>query len=164
MARRVDRPRKLRAPARRPPLTREFSAGGLVYRRGANGLEVLLAGRRIAPEGPLLWIIPKGHLEPGESAEAAALREVREETGIDAVLERPLGEITYHFGRRDSGGDPERVFKRVRFFLMRARGGRFSDRDAEMDEVRWVPLAAAAGTLAYENERALVRRAGTLLR
>jgi len=162
MARRVDRPRKLTAPATRPPLEREFSAGGLVYRRRSGGCEVVLAGRRHAQSGELVWTIPKGHLEPGETSEVAARREVQEETGIEATVEDRLGDVTYWFARRDEGR-PVRIFKRVRFFLMRATGGRFADRDAEMDAVRWIPLAEAERTLAFENERALVRRAVEML-
>jgi len=163
MARRVDQPRKLKEPAARPPLEREFSAGGLVYRRRAAGCEVVLAGRRHARSRKIVWTIPKGHLEPGESSEAAALREVREETGIEAMVEDRLGDVTYWFARQDEDGRAVRIFKRVRFFLMRATGGRFADRDAEMDDVRWFPVADAERTVGYENERALVRRAAELL-
>ncbi len=163
MARRVDRPQKLKAPATRPPLEREFSAGGLVYRRRGEGYEVVLAARRHATTGELVWGIPKGHLEKGETSEAAAVREVREETGIVGEVEQALGDVTYWFARRDEAGKPMRVFKRVRFFLMRASGGRFADRDDEMDAVRWCPLEEAARVAAYENERTLVRRAGELL-
>jgi 8-oxo-dGTP pyrophosphatase MutT (NUDIX family) len=163
MARRVDRPRKLKDPAVRPPLEREFSAGGLVYRGRGDACEVLLAARRHPTTGKLVWGIPKGHLEAGESSEAAAIREVREETGIVGEIEQPLGDVTYWFARRDEASKTVRVFKRVRFFLMRARGGQFADRDAEMEAVRWFSLAEAERTAAYENERALVRRASALL-
>ncbi len=163
MARRVDRPRKLKEPATRPPLEREFSAGGLVYRRRAGECEVVLAGRKHAQTGELVWTIPKGHLEPGESSEDAAVREVREETGIEARVEERLGDVTYWFARRDEHGKPVRIFKRVRFFFMRATGGRFADRDEEMDAVQWFPLDEAERTVSFENERALVRRAGEVL-
>jgi 8-oxo-dGTP pyrophosphatase MutT (NUDIX family) len=163
MARRVDRPRKLSAAAVRPPLEREFSAGGLVYRRRAGGVEVILAARRHAQSQKLVWTIPKGHVEAGESSEEAALREVREETGIAAEVDAKLGDVTYWFARRDDRGEPVRIFKRVRFFLMRAVGGRFADRDAEMDAVRWFDLDEAVVTAAFENERALVRRAAEVL-
>ncbi|HJQ84409.1 MAG TPA: NUDIX hydrolase [Candidatus Binatia bacterium] len=163
MARRVDEPRKLTAPARRPPLEREFSAGGLVYRRRAGACEVVLAGRRHAQTGNMVWTIPKGHLEAGESSADAAVREVREETGIVAEVDGPLGDVTYWFARRDERGQPVRVFKRVRFFLMRATGGRFADRDAEMDAVRWYPLDEAERTVSFANERALLARAAALL-
>ena len=164
MARPVDRPRRLKAPAARPPLEREFSAGGLVHRTRGAAHELLLAARRHATTGKLVWGIPKGHLEAGESSEQAAVREVREETGIEADVEQPLGDVTYCFARRDDDGRPVRIFKRVRFFLMRARRGRFADRDAEMDAVRWFSPEDAARITAYENERALVRRATELLR
>lgn len=163
MARRGDRARRLSAPGVRPPLVREFSAGGLVYRRRAGECRVLLAARRHPESGALVWGIPKGHVEPGESSAAAALREVREETGIRAEIVEPLGDVTYWYARRDDAGHPLRVWKRVRFFLMRARGGRFADRDDEMDAVRWFPLAEAETIAAHTNERTLVRRARQLL-
>ena len=96
-------------------------------------------------------------------APSAAVREVREETGLEAEVEQLLGDITYWFARRDAEGRPRRVWKRVRFFLMRSRGGRFGDRDREMDAVRWFSLDEAERVAAFENERALVRRARTLL-
>jgi len=163
MARRVDQPRKLKAPAVRPPLEREFSAGGLVYRRRGSDCQVVLAARRHASSGKLVWTIPKGHVEPGESSEAAAVREVREETGLEAEVEAKLGDVTYWYARRDEEGRTVRIFKRVRFFLMRACGGRFADRDDEMDAVRWFSLDEAERTAAFENERALVRRAREML-
>lgn len=149
--------------ATRPPLVREFSAGGLVYRRRGEGYDVVLAGRRHPQSGVLVWTIPKGHVEPGETSEVAAAREVLEETGLAADVEQRLGDVTYWYARRHEAGLPVRVFKRVRFFLMRKTGGRFGDRDAEMDAVRWFPLEKAAQAAAFENERALVRRAGELL-
>jgi 8-oxo-dGTP pyrophosphatase MutT (NUDIX family) len=149
-------------PAARPPLVREFSAGGLVYRQRAGVYSVVLAARRHPERGVLVWTIPKGHVEPGESSADAALREVREETGLLAAIDQPLGDLTYWYARREKG-EPVRIFKRVRFFLMRHRGGRFRDRDAEMDEVRWFEIGEAMRTATFENERALVRRAQALL-
>jgi len=163
MARRVDRPRKLREPASRPPLEREFSAGGLVYRRRGSDCQVVLAGRRHASSGKLVWTIPKGHVEPGETSEATAVREVREETGLEAEIEGKLGDVTYWYVRRNEEGNAVRIFKRVRFFLMRASGGRFADRDDEMDAVRWFSLDAAERAADFENERVLVRRAREML-
>jgi 8-oxo-dGTP pyrophosphatase MutT (NUDIX family) len=162
MARGVDRPRKLKEPATRPPLEREFSAGGLVHRRRAGVPVVLLAARR-GSTGKLVWTIPKGHVEEGETSEITAVREVREETGIDAEIEDRLGDVTYWYARRDAAGRPVRILKRVRFFLMRATGGRFADRDAEMDAVRWFSCAEAEAVVAYPNERELVRRARAIL-
>jgi len=162
MARRRDGAR-LSRPAARGPIEREFSAGGLVYRRRAGDVSVALAGRRHPQSGRLVWTIPKGHLEAGESSEDAARREVREETGLEAEIEGKLGDVTYWYARRNDDGTFRRIWKRVRFFLMRHTGGRFADRDAEMDAVRWVPIAEAPAVAAYENERVLLRRARELL-
>jgi 8-oxo-dGTP pyrophosphatase MutT (NUDIX family) len=150
------------APAARPPLEREFSAGGLVYRARAGAYDVVLAGRRHPATGRLVWGIPKGHLEAGETSADAAVREVREETGIVAAIDELLGDLTYWYVRSD-GGQPVRIFKRVRFFLMRAQGGRFRDRDEEMDAVRWFPIAEAETTATHRNESALVRKAQEML-
>jgi 8-oxo-dGTP pyrophosphatase MutT (NUDIX family) len=151
-------------PGARPPLVREFSAGGLVYRRRrADGVAVVLAARRSPQTGALVWTIPKGHVEAGETSADAAVREVREETGIEATIEGPLGDVTYWYARRDDQHAPVRVWKRVRFFLMHATGGRFADRDDEMDAVRWFGVEQAEATVAFPNERALVHRARLLL-
>jgi 8-oxo-dGTP pyrophosphatase MutT (NUDIX family) len=147
----------------RPAVVRELSAGGLVYRRRAGRWMVVLVARRPPGRRVLVWGIPKGHVEPGERMVDAALREVREETGLLATIEHPLGDVTYWYARRDGEGRAVRVHKRVRFFLMRWRGGRFADRDAEMDAVRWFALADAERRVAFANERALLRRARTLL-
>jgi len=142
---------------------REFSAGGLVCRRVRGEWTVCLAGRRIHPGSDLVWILPKGHVEEGERMEETALREVREETGLEAEIIDRLGDVTYWYVRRESEGRPSRVFKRVRFFLMLFRGGRFGDRDEEMDDVRWFSLERAQTMLAYANERTLMFRARDLL-
>ena len=163
MARRGDQARRLKSPAARPPVVREFSAGGLVCRRVRGEWTVCLAGRRIHPGSDLVWILPKGHVEEGEHMEETALREVREETGLEADIIERLGDVTYWYARREREGRPARVFKRVRFFLMLFRGGRFADRDQEMDDVRWFSLDRAETMLAYANERALIARACELL-
>ena len=95
--------------------------------------------------------------------EETALREVREETGLEADIIDRLGDVTYWYARRESEGKPSRVFKRVRFFLMLFRGGRFADRDEEMDDVRWFSLDRAETMLAYANERMLIPRAVEIL-
>lgn len=137
---------------------REFSAGGLVYRRARGLWMVCLGARRRPDDGTLVWSMPKGHVETGESMEQAALREVREETGLVGVIEDKLGDVTYWYVRREADGNPVRVLKRVRFFLMRHRGGRFADRDREMDAVRWFPIEAAESAVPYTSERELLRQ------
>jgi 8-oxo-dGTP pyrophosphatase MutT (NUDIX family) len=141
--------------------SRVVSAGGVVYRWCDDRIEVVLAGRRRG-RGRMVWSIPKGHVEAGESTRQTAVREVREETGITGEIEAELGEIRYTYAVHGSAGRG-RVSKQVHFFLMRAVGGRFEDRDTEMDEVRWESIEGAEVAMTYENERALVRRARALL-
>ena len=151
-----------RAPARRPAV-REFSAGGLVHRRRGGVVLLALAARRYGEGRLLRWSIPKGHLEPGEGMTDAAVREVREETGLVASIEASLGDVVYWYARDDEHGERVRVLKRVRFYLMRYEGGRFADRDHEMDAVRWFALDDAEATIGFANEREIVRRARRLL-
>ena len=106
----------------------------------------------------MLWSLPKGHIEAGESAEQAAVREVAEETGIAGRIVGRLGTIDFWFM-----ADGRRVHKTVHHFLLRAESGELSDADVEVSAVAWVPLDELAGTLAYEDERTLVARAPELL-
>ncbi|TCK27675.1 ADP-ribose pyrophosphatase YjhB (NUDIX family) [Pseudonocardia endophytica] len=113
---------------------------------------------RLDRRGRLLWSLPKGHIEAGETAEQAAVREVEEETGIIGRVLAPLGTIDFWFVAED-----RRVHKTVHHFLMRALGGELSDDDVEVAEVAWVPLDELEGRLAYADERRLIRHATTLL-
>jgi 8-oxo-dGTP pyrophosphatase MutT (NUDIX family) len=137
---------------------REVSAGGVVYRREDDAVEVLLAARRTR-RGDLAWGLAKGGIEPDESIEEAAVREVREETGVEATIEAGLGETRYFYV-----WDEVRVRKVVHFFLMLAVGGDTADHDDEMEDVRWFPLERALKRAAYRGEREVLRRAADRLR
>ncbi len=151
--------RRAKAAARRMPTTREVSAGGVVYRRtDAGDLEVVLASRRTR-RGDLAWGLAKGGIEPGESRERAAVREVREETGLIAEIEADLGDTRYMYVWEDV-----RIRKTVHFFLMRSIGGDIDERDDEMEEIRWFPLERAMKRAAYRGEREVLGRAAELLR
>ena len=130
-------------------MIREFSAGGLVIRnlRGRPFLAVVRVRDRILA-------LPKGHPEPGESSQEAALREVREETGLEATPVEKLGDIRYWYAR-----DGQRVLKIVSFFLLRYRSGRLDDHDREVDEALWIPLEEAATRLAYRGEKEMAKAA-----
>ena len=142
----------------RSAVRREVSAGGVVYRRGAAGLEVAL----IRVGDPGRWQLPKGLIEPGEPPQAAAVRECREEAGVDGVIERALGDIEYWYWRTE-GATRFRVHKRVHFFLLRWTGGDVADHDHEVVEAAWSPIAAAPDRLAFGAERDLVRSAARAL-
>jgi 8-oxo-dGTP pyrophosphatase MutT (NUDIX family) len=140
------------------PVQREISAGGVVYRRDGEEIEVVLASRRTR-RGELAWGLAKGGIEEGESHEEAAVREVKEETGYDAEIEASLGDTRYFYVWEDT-----RIRKTVHFFLMRCTGGDPDDRDDEMEDVRWFPLDRALKRAAYRGEREVLGRATDLLR
>jgi 8-oxo-dGTP pyrophosphatase MutT (NUDIX family) len=136
---------------------RVTSAGGVVSRRGEAGTEVLICGR----SSDRLWALPKGTPEAGETLQQAALREVREETGVTAEIEADIGDIKYWFSRPQEG---VRYYKTVRHYLMRPVGGDPSLHDHEFDEVRWSPVQEALKMLTYQNEVRILRQALDLLR
>jgi len=156
-------PHKAAAKSPRPklPVRREFSAGGLVYRKLPGGeLEFVL----IRPKGAKSWALPKGHIEGNESAQQAAVREVREETGLEVGKVDPLGDVSYIFSWRDKPeGELVRIFKRVKFFTMEFAGGDPSEHDAEIDEVAWIPAGEAVQRATYKDERRLIENAITAL-
>ncbi|HEY1972292.1 MAG TPA: NUDIX hydrolase [Pseudonocardia sp.] len=143
-----DRRRRLRT-------VDETSAGGLVV---DHALSIAAVIGRLDRRGRLLWSLPKGHIEAGETPEQAAVREVQEETGILGEVLAPLGTIDFWFVAED-----RRVHKTVHHFLLRMLGGELSDTDVEVTEVAWVPLDELEAKLAYADERRLVRRATAML-
>jgi 8-oxo-dGTP pyrophosphatase MutT (NUDIX family) len=130
-------------------MIREFSAGGLVIRnlRGRPHVAVVRVRDQILA-------LPKGHPEEGESAQDAALREVREETGLEATPVEKLGDVRYWYAR-----DGDRVLKIVSFFLLRYRSGRLEDHDHEVEEALWIPLEEAPARLAYRGEKEMAETA-----
>ncbi|MHA4853061.1 MULTISPECIES: NUDIX hydrolase [Rhodococcus] len=139
---------------------RETSAGGLVVNGLGGPRENLCAALigRTDRRGRLLWSLPKGHIEQGETAEQTAMREVEEETGIQGTVLASLGSIDYWFVT-----EGRRVHKTVHHYLLRFLGGELSDEDVEVTEVAWVPLAELGSRLAYADERKLAEIAGELI-
>lgn len=129
----------------------------MVVDRNRDEPHVAIIGRRDR-RGRLLWSLPKGHLEVGETAPQAAIREVEEETGIRGTVVAELGTIDYWFV-----ADGRRIHKTVHHFLLEASGGELSDEDVEVDEVAWVPLGELREKLAYAGERRLAETAAGLL-
>jgi len=132
------------------------SAGGVVYRLGERGLEIIIVGR--TSEG--IWGLPKGTPEPGEDLLAAATREVREETGLEVVPEEKIGSIRYWFVRKEEG---VRYHKTVHHFLFVPVGGSLDDHDAEYDRVGWFEVDEACRLLTYPNEVDIVRKAAEMV-
>ncbi|HEX6126814.1 MAG TPA: NUDIX hydrolase [Pyrinomonadaceae bacterium] len=140
------------------PTFEQTSAGGIVYRRNDAVVEVAIV--RIVPE--MRWQLPKGIIDDGETAEEAALREVREEAGVDADLIGPIEKIEYWFtAERD--GERRRYHKFVHFFLMSYKAGDVSNHDDEVAEARWVSIDEALQMLAFKSEREVVRNAAALI-
>ncbi|MCV7258775.1 NUDIX hydrolase [Mycobacterium shimoidei] len=138
----------------------ETSAGGLVI-AGIDGPredQVAALIGRVDRRGRMLWSLPKGHIELGETAEQTAIREVAEETGIRGSVLAALGSIDYWFVT-----DGRRVHKTVHHYLMRCSGGELSDEDLEVAEVAWVPIRDLASRLAYADERRLAEVADELI-
>ena len=143
--------------SRRRRTVEETSAGGLVVDRASlSGRGALIARRD--RRGRLVWSLPKGHIEAGETQEQAAIREVEEETGIRGNVIAPLGTIDFWFVAEN-----RRVHKTVHHYLLERAAGELSDADIEVVEVAWVPLAEAQARLAYADERELVEKALRLL-
>jgi len=138
----------------------ETSAGGLVIDGidGPRDAQVAALIGRIDRRGRMLWSLPKGHIELGETAEQTAIREVAEETGIRGSVLAALGRIDYWFVT-----DGRRVHKTVHHYLMRFSGGELSDQDLEVAEVAWVPLRELPSRLAYADERRLAEVADALI-
>ncbi|MBV9514606.1 MAG: NUDIX hydrolase [Mycobacteriaceae bacterium] len=156
----VNQQRAGRRSADRLRTVHETSAGGLVVDGldDPQGSQVAALIGRIDRRGRLLWSLPKGHIELGETAEQTAIREVAEETGIKGDVLASLGSIDYWFVT-----EGRRVHKTVHHYLLRSLGGELSDHDLEVSEVAWVPLEELASRLAYADERRLAEVAGELI-
>ena len=142
------------------PVSNEVSAGGIAIRVEEGVAYAACIGRRNRA-GRLEWCLPKGHIEQGETPEIAAVREVAEETGIEAEIIQPIGVIDYWFT-----GDDRRVHKTVHHYLLEARGGIITtdnDPDHEAEVAEWVPLSRLVQRLAFPNERKMAQVAVTLL-
>ena len=134
-----------------------MSAGGVVYRETRDGGEIVVCGRFDTKSHHL----PKGTPEPGETREETALREVREETGLNVEILRFVGEINYLI---QGFGSSKKLKKTVFFYLMKSTGGDFSFHDEEFDFAKWVKVSEIVNTLTYINEVHIVQKSLSLVK
>ena len=153
---------KKTARARKTPIRHEISAGGVIWRRDPvsskfHAVLVKSAGRQA-------WVLPKGHIESGESVSDAAVREAAEETGLEVRLGESLGDISYVYSWREGAdGQLVRIFKRVYFFLMECEGGDPAKHDFEIDAVEWMDFDQALERATHKSERDVIARARKML-
>lgn len=138
----------------KPKTARAESDGGVVYREKGGQVDIVLVGR----EAQGSWFLPKGTPMRGESREQTAIRETREETGLNVRIIEPITSISYWFmsGR-------VRIIKTVYYYLMVPTGGDLSLHDPEYDRVAWFPIQQALAVLTYANDADVVRRAAELI-
>lgn len=134
-------------------MERAFSAGGVVMRQSEHGPELVL-GRRRHDGRRVIWSLPKGTPAGDETPEETAMREVREETGLQVRILDTIGDIHYRFVR-----DGRRIDKTVHYYLMEATGGDLAEHDHEFEDVRWFDVAEAEALLRFPTERDILARA-----
>ena len=145
-------------PGAKLPVRDQVSAGGVVFRGEKDRLEVVI----VAVGGQNRWQLPKGLVDKGEKPEITAVREAREEAGVDSEVVQHIETIEYWFAGLD-GGERVRFHKHVHFYLLRYVGGDTRDHDWEVNEARWVPIDDATRQLAFDSERRVMERAKELL-
>lgn len=132
-------------------MIRQFSAGAIVFK---NGKVLLIKNKSIKDKKISFWGFPKGHLEKGEKSRDAALRELKEETGIEAEIVEKVGDSKYVFTQNG-----EKIFKVVVIFLMEYKSGEGKPQLAEIDEVLWVDPKEALELLIFKNDKELLKKA-----
>jgi 8-oxo-dGTP pyrophosphatase MutT (NUDIX family) len=140
------------------PVREQVSAGGVVFRRDGERVDVVI----VAVGNNNRWQLPKGLIDKDEKPEIAAVREAREEGGVDSEVVGHIETVEYWYAGLD-GGERVRFHKRVHFYLLRYLSGDTSNHDWEVNEARWVPIDDAKSQLAFDNEQRVVERAKELI-
>ena len=137
----------------------QISAGGVAFRWRDSEPQIVI----VSVKPKLRWQLPKGIVDPGESPQVTAVREVREEAGIETELIKLIETIEYWY-RSEKYGKPVRYHKFVHFYLLEYRRGDVADHDHEVEEARWVGFDAALEMLEFKSERDVVETAGEMIR
>lgn len=151
-------PESGKKPGVKLPVREQVSAGGVVFRGEKDAAEVVI----VAVGGQNRWQLPKGLVDPGEKPEITAVREAKEEAGVESEVVEHLETIEYWFAGLD-GGQRVRFHKRVHFYLLRYIAGDTANHDWEVTEARWVPIVDATRQLTFDSERRVMERARELL-
>ena len=136
----------------------QISAGGVAFRRQDSDLEIAI----VSVKPKLRWQLPKGIVDPGESPQVTAVREVREEAGVETDLIKLIETIEYWY-RSTKDGKPVRFHKFVHFYLLQYKSGDVSDHDHEVEESRWVSFDEAIEMLEFKSEREVVEKAREMI-
>ena len=126
----------------------EKSCGALVYRKYHGNTEILLIKHINSGH----WSFPKGHVEEGETEIETAMREIKEETGIDVIIDQSFREIVTYSPRRDT-------YKAVVYFIAKAKNTDYTPQEDEIADIKWVEISRAGSVLAYENDKSIVNKA-----
>ncbi len=138
----------------------EYSAGGVVYRKTPdNKIQVLL----VAVKGGEVWTIPKGLINKGESKEETAIREVREEGGVEGEIVDFIDSVQYWYVWPDETGEKVKRHKTVYYYLLRYKGGDPSQHDFEVDDARWFDIDEAIKIVKYPSDRKILKKAAEMI-
>ncbi len=131
----------------------EKSCGAIVFRKSHGNIEILLI-KHLNGE---YWSFPKGHVEPGETEEETAIREVKEETNIDIIVDHSFREVVTYSPKKDT-------MKNVVYFLARAKNYDHQPQESEIAQVKWIELSLAHSALTYDNDKQLINKAKNIIK
>ena len=144
------------ATTRPAAIKKQTSSGGVIFRNSRKGIEAAL----IAVKNKTVWCLPKGAIDKNEDFQTAAVREVREETGLSGEIIDKIGKISYWYFIKDKN---VKFNKTVYFYLMEYKSGSTDAHDQEVDDAQWFPIEEAIGKLAYKGEKEILQKARQMI-